>query len=116
MAEDEIQPEVSEASHFAESLRLLWVGTQQVVYGGIDTDDLAMLCSIVARQADHRLLRLQSGDSSTDSAKAIEQLRDYRESALKLLSVLKAPMPEPDWSAVAESLASVGASPLEFHK
>ena len=108
--------EVNEAAHFAESVRLLWEATQRVVYGGIDTDDLVELCSIVVRLAEHRLLRLQSGAGSTDSAKAIEQLRECRDAALKVLEAVKAPAPEPDWSAVAAALSTVGAAPLEYLK
>lgn len=116
MAKEETHPEINETLHFAESVRLLWEATRRVVYGGIDTDDLAALCSIVARLAESRLLYLQSGDSSSESVSAITQLRDYRESALALLAWTKTPTPEPDWSAVAAQLASVGAPPLEFQK
>jgi hypothetical protein len=116
MVKDAIPPEVNEPLHFAQSVRLLWEGTRQVCYGGIDTDQLATLCSIVARLADERILRLQSGPDSASSAAAIQQLRDYHESALALLAWAKAPSPEPDWSALAEKLASVGAAPLELQK
>ena len=116
MVKDATHPEVNEPVHFAESVRLLWEGTRQVCYGGIDTDHLASLCSIVAGLAEHRILRLQSGPRSTESATAIQQLRDYHESALALLAWAKAPAAEPDWSAVAKKLASVGAVPLEFQK
>jgi hypothetical protein len=116
MAKEETHPEVNEALHFAESVRLLWQATRQVVYGGIDTEDLAALCSIVARLAEHRILRLESGVSSSECSTAIAQLRDYREAALKLLAWTKTPTPEPDWSAVAAQLASIGAPPLEYQK
>lgn len=116
MTKDAIQPDVNEALHFAESVRLLWEGTRQVCYGGIDTDQLAALCSIVAGLAEKRIRRLQSTPIVAESSAAIQQLQDYRESALALLAWLKAPAPEPDWSAVAESLKSVGAAPLEFQE
>ena len=116
MVKDATHPEVTEPLHFTESVRLLWEATRQVCYGGIDTDELAALCSIVAGLAERRMLRLQSGPRSTESATAIQQLRDCHESALALLAWAKAPAPEPDWSAVAEKLASVGAAPLEFPK
>ena len=116
MAKDANHPEGNEPAHFADSVRLLWEGTRQVCYGGIDTDQLSSLCSIVAGLAEHRIRLLQSTPRSTESDAAIQQLRDYHESALALLAWLKAPIPEPDWSAVAEKLASVGASPLESQK
>jgi hypothetical protein len=116
MAKEETHPEVNEALHFAESVRKLWEATRQVVYGGIDTNDLASLCAIVARLAEDRLLLLQSGSPSSESDAAIAQLRDYRDEAQKLLSWTKTPTPEPDWSAVAEQLALAGAPPLEYQK
>jgi len=116
MVNDATPPEVNEAVHFAESVRLLWEGTRQVCYGGIATDQLAALCSIVAGLAEHRIRRLQCAPHSTESSAAIRQLQDYHEAALALLAWVKAPVPEPDWSAVAESLKSVGAAPLEFQK
>lgn len=116
MANEAIHPEADDARHFAESVNHLWEATRRVVYGGIDTKDLASLCSIVARLAEHRILRLESGNNSSKSAQAIKQLRDYREEALKLLAWTKTPAPEPDWSAVAGKLASVGAPPLEHQK
>ena len=116
MASEETHPEVNESLYFAESVRLLWEATRQVVYGGIDTDDLAALCSIVVRLAERRLLRLECGIASFESAAAIAQLRDYRESAQKLLSWSQAPAPEPNWSTLAAKLAAVGVAPLEFQK
>lgn len=116
MAKEETHPEVNESLHFAESVRLLWEATRQVVYGGIDTDDLAALCSIVVRLAERRLPRLESGIASFESAAAIAQLRDYRESALKLLSWSQAPASEADWSTIAAKLAAVDAAPLQFQK
>ena len=116
MVNDATHPEVNEPLHFAESVRLLWEGTRQVCYGGIDTDQLAALCSIVAGLAEKRIRYLQSAPRSPESSAAIEQLQDYHESALALLAWVKAPAPEPDWSAVAEKLASVGAAPLEPQK
>lgn len=116
MVKDVTQPEVDEPLHFAEGVRLLWEGTRQVCYGGIDTDQLATLCSIVAGLAEQRIRYLQSAPRSTESFAAIQQLQDYHESALALLAWVKAPTPEPAWSAVAESLKSVGAAPLEFQR
>lgn len=112
----ESSAEPNESSLFAESVGLLWEGTKRVTYGGIDTDDLAVLCSIVVRVAEHRLLRLQSSVKSSESARAIEQLQNYRESALKLISSMNRRLTEPDWDAIAERLASVGATPLDFQK
>jgi hypothetical protein len=116
MVMNEIHPETDEALHFAESVRLLWEGTRQVVYGGIDTDDLGTLCSIVARVAERRLLRLQSAPQSSELESVIKQLQDSHDSALVLLAWIKTPTPEPNWSTVAHKLASVGAASLEFHK
>ena len=116
MVKDATEPEVNEPVHFAESVRLLWEGTRQVCYGGIDTDQLAALCSIVAGLAENRIRRLQSSPSCGESSAAIQQLQDCHEAALALLAWLKAPAPEPDWSAIAEKLASVGAAPLEPQK
>lgn len=116
MAKDVPHPEVNEPLHFAESVRLLWEGTRQVCYGGIDPDQLAALCSIVAGLAEQRIRYLQSVSRSPESSAAIQQLQDYHESALALLAWVKAPAPEPDWSAIAEKLASVGAAPLDSQK
>jgi hypothetical protein len=116
MVKDVTRPEVNEPLHFAESVRLLWEGTRQVCYGGIDTDQLAALCSIVAGLAENRIRRLQSVPSSAESSAAIQQLQEYHEAASALLAWVEAPVPEPDWSAVAEKLASVGVPPLESQK
>lgn len=112
MAKDATQPEVNDALHFAESVRLLWEGTRQVCYGRIATDQLAALSSIVAGLAEQRIRYLQSAPRSPESSAAIQQLQDYHESALALLAWVKAPAPEPDWAAIAQKLASVGAAPL----
>jgi hypothetical protein len=116
MANEAIHPEGSDAHYFAESVGLLWEGTRRVMYGGIETDDLVALCSIVARVSERRLSRLQSGPHSPESDKAIEELRSCHRAALELLAWAKTPTPEPDWSSVAEKLASVGAAPLDFQK
>lgn len=116
MAKEETHPEVSEPLYFAESVRKLWEATRQVVYGGIDSNDLAAMCSIVARLAEDRLLCLQSGIPSPESNSAIAQLQEYRDEARKLLSWIKKPTPEPDWSAVSAQLVAVGAPPLELQK
>lgn len=116
MREEGIDAEVNEARHYAESVRLLWEGTRQVCYGGIDTDQLISLCSIVAGLAEDRILRLQSGPVSSDSSAAIQQLREYHKSALEVQAWATAPAPEPDWSVIAQKLASVGAAPLEFRE
>lgn len=116
MANEAIHPEASDALYFAESVGLLWEGIRRVVYGGIETDHLIALCSVVAQVCERRIARLQSGPQSTESDKAIQELHGYHRSALELLAWSKTPTPEPDWSAVAEKLASVGAAPLDFPK
>ncbi len=116
MADEAIHPEGSDALYFAQSVGLLWEGTRRVIYGGIETDHLIALCSVVAQVCERRLARLQSGPHSAESDKAIEELRNYHRAALELLAWAKTPTPEPEWSAVAEKLASVGAAPLDFPK
>jgi hypothetical protein len=116
MADEVIHPEADESLYLAESVGLLWEGTRRVIYGGIDTDHLIALCTIVARLSERRLSRLKSGPCSPECDKAIQQLSNCHQSALELLAWAKAPTPEPDWSAIGEKLASIGAAPLDFRK
>lgn len=116
MANEAIHPETADALHFAQSVGLLWEGTRQVIYGGIDTDHVIALCSIVVRVSERRLLRLKSGPRSPETDKAIEELCSYHRSALELLEWAKKPTPEPDWSTAQEKLSSIGAAPLDLQK
>ena len=115
MPENGTRLEYAKCSQFPEALRLLWEGTHKAADAGIDTDDLVSLCDIIVRLADHRLLRLTAQYApSTEGVEAADQVRHYRKMASDLLQWATAPMPEPDWAAVAESLKSVGAAPLEL--
>lgn len=116
MAKDEIHPEHGEAVYFAESIRLLWEGTRNVVYGGIDTKDLASLCDIIIRLADDRLLYIQvkCDPNSAEIEEAAKQIRQYREQAAEIHRRTSKPAPEPDWAAITASLSSDGAAPLEL--
>jgi hypothetical protein len=116
MANEAIHPEADESLYLAESVSLLWEGIRRVIYGGIDTDHLIALCTIAARLCERRLSRLQSGPRSPECDKAIQQLCSCHQSALELLAWAKTPTPEPDWSAVGEKLASIGAAPLDSRK
>jgi len=106
--------ESSEHSQSADAVRLLWEGTRKALDGGIDTKDLVALCDIIVRLADHRLLIIQTAPPSAETAEAVKDIRQYRDLAADVLHRASKPAPEPDWSAVAESLASVGAAPLEL--
>lgn len=116
MANEAIHPEADDSLYLAESVRFLWEATRRVIYGGIDTDHLIALCTIVARLSERRLSRLKSGPRSPECDKAIQQLYNCHQSALDLLAWAKTPTAEPDWSAVGEKLASIGAAPLDFGK
>ena len=107
--------EFPECFQFPEAVRLLWEGTQKAVEEwGIDRGDLAALCDIVVRLADHRLMVIEACCSPPGSEKVAEQMRYYRELASELLRSAAAPPPEPDWGEVAEKLRSVGAAPPGF--
>lgn len=116
MQENGTKSEFAECFRYPEAVRLLWEGTRKALDGGVDHKDLVSLCDIIVRLADHRLLFLQAkGDcSSADSGEAAEQLRQYRKLASDLLQWAAQPVPEPNWASIAEKLASVGASPLEW--
>ena len=99
----------------SEAIRLLWEGTQKAVEEwGIDRSDLAALCDIVVRLADHRLMLIEACGSPPGSEKVVEQVRHYRELAANLLRSAAASPPEPGWGGVADKLRSVGAAPLDF--
>lgn len=104
----------AEHLHSADALRHLWEGTRKALDGGIDTKDLVSLCDIIVRLADHRLLIISVATSTAETEEAAKQIRQYRDLAAEVLQRASKPAPEPDWAAVAESLASVGAAPLEF--
>jgi hypothetical protein len=107
--------EFADISQFPEAVRLLWEGTRKAVDAGIDTDDLAALCDIVVRMAEHRLLLLGAECApSAEREQAADQLRHYRKLASDLYQWATAPVPEPDWAGAAEKLRSVGAAPLEL--
>lgn len=116
MQKKETDQEISERFQSPEAVRLLWEGTRKALDGGLDNDDLVSLCDIIVRLADHRLLILQvkCDPPSVEAEIAAEQLRTYRKMASDLLQWAKKPAPEPDWAAVAESLKSAGAAPLDF--
>ena len=104
--------EFPECFQFPEAIRLLWEGTQKAVEEwGIDRSDLAALCEIVVRLADHRLMLIEACGSPPGSEKVAEQVRNYRELASYLLQSASALPSEPDWGGVAEKLHSVGAPP-----
>ena len=107
--------EFPECFQFPEAVRLLWEGTQKAVEEwGLDRSDLASLCDIVVRLADHRLMVIEVCGSPPGSEKVAEQVRHYRELASDLLRSAGASPPEPAWGEVAEKLRSVGAAPLDF--
>jgi hypothetical protein len=94
---------------------LLWEGTQKAVEEwGMDRSDLAALCAIVVRLADHRLMVIEACCSPPGSEKVAEQVRHYRALASDLLRSAAASPAEPDWGEVAEKLRSVGAAPPGF--
>lgn len=106
--------EPAEHLQSSDAVRLLWEGTRKALDGGMDTKDLASLCDIIVRLADHRLLIIRAASSSAETEEAAKQIQYYRELAADVLQRASRPAPEPDWAAVAESLASAGAAPLEL--
>lgn len=106
--------ELAEHLQSSEAVRHLWEGTRKALNGGIDTKDLVSLCDIIVRLADHRLLIIRATSSAAETEEAAKQIQHYRDLAADVLQRASKPAPEPDWAAVAESLASVGAAPLEF--
>jgi hypothetical protein len=114
MNENGTHTESLECSQFPEAVRLLWEGTRKAVDAGIDTDDLVVLCNIMVRLADHRLLFLGQFAPSRGCEEAAGLLQHYRKMASELLQWAAAPTPEPDWADIEERLQSVGAASLEF--
>jgi len=106
--------ETSELFQSSNAVRFLWEGTRKALDGGIDTKDLVSLCDIIVRLADHRLSIVRAAPHSAETEEAAKQIRHYRDLAADVLQQASRPAPEPDWAAVAESLASAGAAPLEF--
>jgi hypothetical protein len=106
--------ELTECFQFPEAVRLLWEGTHKAVEEwGIDRNDLASLCDIIVRLADHRLMVIECSGSPPGSEKVAERVRHYRDLAADLLQRAAAPLPEPDWGEVDQKLRSAGAAPLE---
>lgn len=114
MQENGAKWETSEHFQSSDAVRLLWEGTRKALDGGIDTKDLVSLCDIIVRLADQRLLIIQAAPPSAEIAEAAKQIQHYRVLAADVLQQASKPAPEPDWAAVAESLASAGAAPLEL--
>ena len=114
MQEKEANWDPSEHFQSSEAVRLLWEGTRKALDGGMDTKDLVSLCDIIVRLADHRLLIIQTASHSVETEEAAKQIRHYRDLAAEVFQRASKPAPEPDWAAVAESLESAGAAPLEF--
>src|SRR5581483_5918318 len=87
MQENGTQSEYAERFRYPEAVRLLWEGTRKAIDGGIDTRDLASLCDIIVRLADHRLLFTQAegGSLAAESQEVGTQLRHYRKLASELL-------------------------------
>ena len=99
---------------FPEAVRLLWEGAWKAAEeSGIDRGDLASLCDIVVRLADHRLLVIEANGSPPGSEKVAAEVRRYRDLAADLHRTASAPPPEPPWGEVAAKLRSVGAAPLD---
>lgn len=113
MQENGVKWDTSELFQSPDAVRLLWEGTRKALDGGIDTKDLVSLCDIIVRLADDRLLIIQAASPSTETEEAAKQIRQYRDLAADVFQRASKPAPEPDWAAVAESLALVGAAPLE---
>jgi hypothetical protein len=116
MQDDGVNQELSDSFDSPDAVRLLWEGTRKALNGGIDTKDLAALCDIIVRLADHRLLIMQvkCDPHLAETEAAVKQLRCYRDLAASVLQKASKQAPEPDWTAVAKSLESAGAAPLEL--
>ncbi len=113
MPESKTQPEPAACLPSPEALRLLWEGTQKALEEwGMDRQDVASLCDIVVRLADHWLLTIGSCGSPPEGAVGL--VRHYRQSAAELLRRAAAPPPEPDWDKVAAALRAAGAAPLDL--
>jgi hypothetical protein len=115
MSKDATEPEFAVCVQFPEAVRLLWEGTQKALdEWGMDRSDVASLCDIIVRLADHRLMVIKVKGSSPGSKQVADQVRHYRELASELSRWAGAPQPEPDWVQVSEKLQSVGAARLDL--
>jgi hypothetical protein len=114
MQENGANWEPTEYLQSPDAVRHLWEGTRKALDGGIDTKDLVSLCDIIVRLADHRLLTIQAAPHSAEAEEAAKQIRHYLDLAAEVLQRASKPAPEPDWAAVAASLASAGAAPLDL--
>jgi hypothetical protein len=85
----------------AGAVRLLWEATEQALReGGMDTADVASLCDLVVRLADHRLLvaaRRPGGPRDGEVA----ELESCRKQAAELLQFASAPRPDQDYEKLA---------------
>src|SRR5262245_23585903 len=116
MPEKESQIGIADGSRLpsSEAVRLLWEGTQRALDElGMDRSDLASLCDIIVRLANHSALVIEAKLSHPESHPIVEQIRHYRELASDLLRWASMPAPEPNWRQVSEKLRSVGAPTLE---
>src|SRR5438874_7937279 len=83
---------------FPEAVRLLWEGAWKAAEeSGIDRSDLASLCDVVVRLADHRLMVIEANGSPPGSEKVAAEVRRYRDLAADLRRTAAAPPPEPPW-------------------
>ncbi len=114
MPKNGAQPEFAESTQFPEAVRLLWEGTQKALEEwGLDRSDLASLCEVIIRLAEHRLALIQECGSPPAAEQVAEQLRHYRGLASELHRRAAATPPEPDWEEVAEKVRSAGAVRLD---
>jgi hypothetical protein len=104
-----------ECCEFPESVRLLWEATQKALEeSGLDRQDLALLCDVIVRLADHRLLLIEAKGSPPGSESVAAKVQDYWRLALTLRErELRSPY-EPAWSSVQERLREAGAKPLDL--
>jgi hypothetical protein len=79
----------------------------------MDSEDVASLCDIIVRLADHRLLILASCKVAPESQQVAERLQSYRQLAADWLQRATRRPAEPDWNEVAARLQAAGADPLE---
>jgi hypothetical protein len=117
MAKKRAEPASANDSEFqfSEAVSMLWEGMQKALAEtGLDRSDLAALCDIIVRLADHRLLLIEAKYSPPQSEQAADQVRHYRKLASDLHRRASTPPPDPDWSEVSERLRSVGSPALEL--